>query len=120
MTILAGLEIAAGTIANPVVAEAARRAAGPLSRGEGLAGPLAASGVFPDMAVQLIEVGEESGRLPDMLEQVAEVYDRETAAAIERLLALLTPAVTIGLGVLIAFIIGSILAAILGSYSFAV
>lgn len=120
VAILAGLEIAAGTIANPVIAEAARRAAGPLSRGEGLAGPLAASGAFPSMAVQLIEVGEESGRLPDMLAQVAEVYDRETAAAIQRMLALLTPAVTIGLGVLIAFIIGSILAAILGSYSFAV
>ncbi len=120
VTILTGLEIAAGTIANPVIADAARRAAGPLSRGEGLAGPLAAAGVFPGMAVQLIEVGEESGRLPDMLEQVAEVYDRETGAAIERMLAMLTPAVTIGLGVLIAFIIGSILAAILGSYSFAV
>ncbi|HUF86827.1 MAG TPA: type II secretion system F family protein [Thermohalobaculum sp.] len=120
VAILAGLEIAAGTIGNPVIAQAARRAAGPLSRGEGLAGPLAASGAFPSMAVQLIEVGEESGRLPDMLEQVAEVYDRETSAAIERMLALLTPAVTIGLGVLIAFIIGSILAAILGSYSFAV
>lgn len=120
VTILAGLEIAAGTISNPVIAGAARRAAGPLSRGEGLAAPLSASGAFPSMAVQLIEVGEESGRLPDMLEQVAEVYDRETSAAIERMLALLTPAVTIGLGVLIAFIIGSILAAILGSYSFAV
>lgn len=120
VAILAGLEIAAGTIANPVIAEAARRAAGPLARGEGLAGPLAASGAFPGMAVQLIEVGEESGRLPDMLEQVAVVYDRETAAAIERMLALLTPIVTIGLGGLIALIIGSILAAILGSYSFAV
>lgn len=120
VTILNGLEIAAGTIGNPVIAQAARRSAGPLSRGEGLAAPLAASGAFPGMAVQLIEVGEESGRLPDMLEQVAEVYDRETAAAIQRMLDLLTPVVTIGLGVLIAFIIGSILAAILGSYSFAV
>ncbi len=120
VAILAGLEIAAGTIGNPVIAEAARRAAGPLSRGEGLAGPLAASGAFPGMAVQLIEVGEESGRLPDMLEQVADVYERETATAIQRMLSLLTPIVTIGLGILIALIIGSILAAILGSYSFAV
>lgn len=120
VTILNGLEIAAGTIANPVIAAAARRTAGPLSRGEGLARPLAATGAFPGMAVQLIEVGEESGRLPDMLEQVAAVYDRETAAAIQRMLDLLTPVVTIGLGVLIAFIIGSILSAILGSYSLAV
>jgi general secretion pathway protein F len=120
VALLTAVEVAAGTLGNVLVADAARRAAGPLSRGEGLARPLAASGCFPEMAVQLIEVGEESGRLPEMLEQVAEVYDRETAAAIERMLALLTPAVTIGLGVLIAFIIGSILAAILGSYSLAV
>lgn len=120
VAILAGLEIASGTIANPVIAEAVRHAAGPLSRGEGLAAPLATSGAFPAMAVQLIEVGEESGRLPDMLEQVATVYERETAIAIQRMLSLLTPAVTIGLGMLIALIIGSILAAILGSYSFAV
>jgi general secretion pathway protein F len=120
VSLLAGVEVAAGTLGNAVVADAARRATGPLSRGEGLARPLGASGCFPEMAVQLIEVGEESGRLPEMLEQVADVYDRETATAIERMLALLTPVVTIGLGVLIAFIIGSILAAILGSYSFAV
>ncbi|HUF57699.1 MAG TPA: type II secretion system F family protein [Thermohalobaculum sp.] len=117
--ILQGLEVAAGTIGNPAIAEAARQAAGPLARGEGLARPLGASGHFPEMALQLIAVGEESGRLPRMLEQVADVYDRETQAAIQRMLALLTPAVTIGLGVLIALIIGSILSAILGSYDFA-
>lgn len=117
--LLNSVEIAAGALGNSVVANAARRAQGPLSKGEGLARPLGRSGYFPDMAVQLIEVGEESGRLPQMLEQVADIYDRETATAIQRMLALLTPVVTIFLGMLIAFIIGSILSAILGSYSFA-
>jgi general secretion pathway protein F len=117
--LLAGLEIAAAALGNLAIADAARRTAGPLSRGEGLAGPLAVGGLFPDLALQLIAVGEESGRLPQMLEQVADVYERETAAAIQRLLALLTPVVTIGLGVLIAFVIGAILSAILGSYNLA-
>jgi general secretion pathway protein F len=117
--LLNSVEIAAGALGNSAVAAAARQTAGPLSKGEGLARPLAKSGYFPDMAVQLIEVGEESGRLPQMLEQVADIYDRETATAIQRMLALLTPLVTIFLGMLIAFIIGSILSAILGSYSFA-
>lgn len=113
--LLGAVDVAAGTLGNPVLAAAAGHAAGPLARGEGLARPLGSSGCFPPMAVQLIEVGEESGRLPEMLAQVADIYDRESAAAIERLLALLTPAVTIGLGLLIAFIIGAILAAILQS-----
>ncbi len=117
--LLNSVEIAAGALGNSAIANAARQAAGPLSKGEGLARPLSRSGFFPDMAVQLIEVGEESGRLPQMLDQVADIYDRETATAIQRMLALLTPLVTIFLGMLIAFIIGSILSAILGSYSLA-
>lgn len=117
--LLSALDIAAAALGNAAISDAARRAGGPLSRGEGLAGPLSASGHFPDMALQLIAVGEESGRLPQMLEQVADVYERETAAAIQRMLALLTPAVTIGLGALIAFVIGAILSAILGSYNLA-
>ena len=72
------------------------------------------------MAVQLIEVGEESGRLEDMLLQVADVYDTEVGRSVQRLLALLAPAVTIVLGCLIAFIIGAILSAILGSYDIAI
>jgi general secretion pathway protein F len=117
--LLAALDIAAAALGNTAMGDAARRAGGPLSRGEGLAAPLATSGIFPDMALQLMAVGEESGRLPQMLEQVADVYERETAAAIQRMLALLTPTVTIGLGALIAFVIGAILSAILGSYNLA-
>jgi general secretion pathway protein F len=77
------------------------------------------TGCFPPLALQLIEVGEESGRLEDMLLQVADVYDKEVERSIQRLLALLAPLVTILLGFLIAFIIGSILAAILGTYDIA-
>ncbi|MHA1528080.1 MAG: type II secretion system F family protein [Alphaproteobacteria bacterium] len=111
--------IAAGTLANRAVSEAARGTVGPLAKGEGLSAPMRRTGCFPPLALQLIEVGEESGRLEDMLLQVADVYDKEVERSIQRLLAMLAPLVTILLGFLIAFIIGSILAAILGTYDIA-
>ena len=66
--------------------------------------------------MQLIEIGEESGRLEPMLLRVAEIYDEEVKRTIGRLLALLVPAVTIVLGAVIAVIIGAMLSAILSAY----
>lgn len=119
VTLVEAVGIAAGTLANRAVAEAARGITGALSRGEGLATPMRRTGCFPDLALQLIEVGEESGRLEDMLLQVADVYDTEVERTVQRLLALLAPTVTIVLGCLIALIIGAIMSAILGSYDLA-
>jgi general secretion pathway protein F len=120
VTLIDAVAIAADTLGNRAVSEAARRTIGPLTTGKGLSAPMRQTGCFPPLALQLIEVGEESGRLEDMLLQVADVYDKEVERGIERMLALLTPTVTILLGCLVAFIIGSILAAILGSYDIAV
>jgi general secretion pathway protein F len=91
------------------VADAANR----LKQGQGLAEPLAASGSFPRLAVQMIKVGEESGQLDAMLNRVADIYDREVKTAVQRALALLEPILIVGLGLLIAGIIVSILIAIL-------
>jgi general secretion pathway protein F len=119
VTLIDAVGIAAGTLTNRAVSQAARQTTGPLAKGEGLSAPMRRSGCFPPLALQLIEVGEESGRLEDMLLQVADVYDKEVERSIQRLLALLAPTVTILLGFLIAFIIGSMLAAILGTYDIA-
>ncbi|MEE8622310.1 MAG: type II secretion system F family protein, partial [Alphaproteobacteria bacterium] len=75
--------------------------------------PLAAAAVFPDLSIQLVRVGEETGQLEEMLIKVADIYDREVERTIQRLLDLLVPALTIGLGVLIALIIASVLVAFL-------
>jgi general secretion pathway protein F len=64
--------------------------------------------------VQLIEVGEESGQLAPMLEKVAAIYDREVQTSLKRMLTVLEPVLILGLGAVIAVIIISILAAILG------
>jgi general secretion pathway protein F len=119
VTLTDAVGIAADTLNNRAVAGAARQIIGPLTTGKGLSAPMRQTGCFPPLALQLIAVGEESGRLEDMLLQVADVYDKEVERGIERMLALLTPTVTILLGCLVAFIIGSILAAILGSYDIA-
>ena len=81
--------------------------------GRGLADPLLESGDFPKLAVQMVRVGEETGQLQEMLLQVADTYDAEVQTAVKRMLTLLEPAMILGLGVIIAGIIMSILVAIL-------
>ncbi len=86
-----------------------------LKRGRGLAGPLTEQQVFPKMALQMIRVGEESGHLDPMLAKVARLYDQETRDVVKRLLTLLEPVLIISLGIAVAFIIISILMAVLGA-----
>lgn len=85
-----------------------------LEDGGGLAGPLLETGVFPEFALQMIQVGEETGQLDQMLIRVADIYDDEVATASQRLLSILEPVIIIGLGIVIGGIIMSILVAILG------
>ena len=114
MPLLSALGIVKETLENAVIAQAIDRVVDGAREGAGLSEPLQATGVFPTLATQLIRVGEETGALDDMLSKVADIYDDEVARAVERMMRLLTPLLTIGLGLLIAGIIGSILVAILG------
>ena len=98
---------------NSALATAVDEVGAKLREGRGLAEPMNEAAVFPDLAVQLVRVGEETGELPSMLTKVADIYDREVQLAIDRLVALLVPALTIGLGTLIAGIIGSVVLAFL-------
>ncbi len=119
VSMLNALSIAVETTANRAVGQRLSGLGARISKGEALAGALSQAGLFPNLAVQLIHAGEESGELEDMLFQVAEIFDGEVERSIQRMLSLLVPAVTIGLGVLVAGIIGSILVAILGTYDVA-
>jgi general secretion pathway protein F len=85
-----------------------------LREGKGFGRPLAETGVWPRLATQMILVGEESGRLEEMLGRVADVYDREVQVAIKRFLAILEPALILGLAVLIGGIVFSILLGVMG------
>jgi general secretion pathway protein F len=114
--VLNALSITAETISNQQLAEAIGGLAGRLKRGEGLSLPLMQTGLFPLLAVQLIQVGEESGQMESMLLRVAEIYDEEVKRTIQRVLALLVPVMTICIGVLVAAIIAIMLTAILSTY----
>jgi general secretion pathway protein F len=117
--LLAALAIVRGTLANRVLHEALGRIERALEAGGGLAEPLAATGLFPPLAVQLVTVGERSGKLDQMLARLAQILEREVAETTKRLLTLLVPALTIGSAVLIAVVIGSIFSALLSVYDIA-
>jgi len=112
--LLKALSIVKDTVDNRVIADGLERVASSLKEGQSLAAPLAEVAHFPAFAVHMIRVGEESGRLEDILQQVAQVYERETQTTIKRALALLEPLLILVLGVVIAGVIISILMAILG------
>ena len=112
--LLKALSIVKDSIGNQVIADGIERVAGSLKEGQSLAAPLAEAELFPPFAIHMIRVGEESGRLEELLLQVADNYDRETQVSIKRTLSLLEPVLILVLGVIIAAVIISILMAILG------
>lgn len=113
VSLLNALTIVRETLSNQVLAGALGEVAEHVKTGRGLADPLLEAGDFPKLAVQMVRVGEETGQLQEMLLQVADTYDGEVQTAIKRLLTLLEPAMILGLGVIVAGIIMSILVAIL-------
>ena len=113
---LSALAIVKDTLANRVTAKAIEDIGTSLKEGEGLAEPLAKARHFPALSAQLVRVGEETGQLEQMLHKVADIYDQEVRRAVDRMLALLVPGMTLALGGLIALIIGSILSAMFSVY----
>jgi general secretion pathway protein F len=83
-----------------------------IKKGEGITRPMKQSGVFPPMAMHLIEVGEESGRLDAMLLQVADAYDIEVRTSVKSLIAFFEPAIILLMGIFIGTIVVSMLSAI--------
>jgi len=116
VTLVAALNIVRETMANAWLSEAIGGVARELKEGRGLGRPMMETGRFPMLAVHMIQVGEETGRLDDMLMQVAETYDREVEVAITKMLALLQPMVIIVMAGIIAFIIYAIMSAMLSVY----
>ena len=116
VTLVAALNIVRETMNNAWLAEAIGNVARDLKEGRGLGRPMMETGRFPMLAVHMIMVGEETGRLDDMLMQVAETYDREVEVAIRKALALLQPVMIVAMAAVIGFIIIAILSAMLSVY----
>ncbi len=115
LPLLSGLNLAKEVVNNRKIGDGLDEAAEDLKHGRGLAEPLTSRAVLPQLALQMIRVGEESGTLDAMLAKVADIFDRETRTSVQRMLTLLEPALIVGLGVIVAGIIISILMAILGA-----
>ncbi len=115
LPLLSALTLAKEVVSNRKISGLLDEAGEDLKHGRGLAGPLARLQALPDLALQMIRVGEESGALDAMLAKVASIYDRETRTSVQSMLTLLEPILIVGLGVVVAGIIISILMAILGA-----
>jgi type IV pilus assembly protein PilC len=106
--ILQALNITRETAGNAVIANAISQVHDSVKEGESIVQPLEASGAFPPMVISMIDVGEETGQLPEMLLKVADVYDEEVDNSVAAMTAALEPIMI----VLLALIVGTIVIAL--------
>jgi len=106
------LRLTRDVLGNRVMADAVEPLSQGVKRGQGLAGPMQALGLFPPLAVQLVTLGEQTGKLDAMLLQISEIYDREVRTTTKRLVALVEPAVILFMGLIVGSIVISTLLAI--------
>lgn len=107
--VLRALEIVAETAGNVVIARAVDQARASVREGQRISDPLAASGMFPQMVTQMMDIGEETGRMSEMLIKIATFYDNEVDVAVKALTSLIEPLLIIFLGGIVGFIVGSIM-----------
>ena len=103
--ILQALQIVRDTAGNKVIVNALQTVHDAVKEGESMTDPLAASGVFPPMVVSMVQVGEETGALADMLTRIANTYDDEVDNAVAGLTAAIEPALIIFLAVVVGTIV---------------
>lgn len=101
VSILDGLEITAKTAGNRVISDAIMESRSSIAGGETISAPLKKSQVFPPMVISMINVGEQTGGLDEMLTKIADFYDEEVDAAVSGLLALMEPMMIVFLGIVV-------------------
>jgi general secretion pathway protein F len=107
--LLTALEISRHITRNLLIAEAIENAGKDIKEGQGVSPALARSGLFPRMATEMIAIGEQSGKLEEMLYRISDSYEKETAAAIAFFMALLEPLMILIMGLLVGFVVISVL-----------
>jgi general secretion pathway protein F len=116
--VLTALEIVKKVLNNVVLEKVVDEARDAIREGESIAAPLKRSGQFPSMMVHMVAVGERSGQLEAMLENVATAYERDVESKVARLTTLLSPIIIITMAVVVVFIVFSILQPILDMQNF--
>ncbi|RYZ02207.1 MAG: type II secretion system F family protein [Myxococcales bacterium] len=103
--ILDALEICARTSGNVIIETGIMNVRQAISEGKNMAEPLAETGVFPDMVVQMIAVGEQTGALDQMLNKIADFYEEETDVAVAALTSALEPILMVGVGGMVGVVL---------------
>ncbi len=106
--ILQALNITRDTAGNVIISEAIGKVHEAVKEGESIVTPLSSSGVFPNMVISMVDVGEETGQLPEMLLKVADVYDDEVDNAVTALTSILEPIMI----VILALVVGAVVFAL--------
>ncbi len=104
------MEIVGETSGNAVISSSISDARNAIRDGQRISTPLAASNLFPTMVTHMIDVGEETGRLSEMLVKVSDFYDAEVDAAVKGLTSLIEPMLIVFMGVVVGFIAISVMA----------
>ena len=103
--VLNGLLIVRDTASNSLVKNAVQKVHDAVKEGEGISTPLGSTKVFPDMVVSMIEVGEETGKLPEMLVKIADTYDDEVDNAVDALTSMIEPLMIVGMALVVGTIV---------------
>lgn len=106
--ILQALQIVRDTTGNEVIAKGINEIRNRVREGEGIAGPMLRSKVFPAMVTNMVAVGEETGQMDTMLGKIADAYEAEVDAAVSAMTAMLEPILLVGMGGVVGFIVISL------------
>lgn len=118
VSLLPALSIVKDTVENRALEQALEGVLARLKEGQGFSRPLMETGLYPKLAVHMVAVGEETGKLDTMLLKVADVYDREVNTALKRALGLLEPILIVTLAIMVGGIIYALLSALLSVTEF--
>jgi type IV pilus assembly protein PilC len=114
LEILKCIDTATETVGNTYMKEALGRARRQISEGASISAALNNTGEFPSLVVRMVKIGEESGNLTHVLDQVAEFYDADVDEAVQRMIGMITPTLTMVLGVIIMWIAAGVFGPIYG------
>ena len=106
--ILEALRIVRDAVGNIIISNAIEDVHGSIREGDTIADPLRASGIFDELLVNMIDVGEETGELDKMLMKIADNYEADVDVAVEGMSSLLEPVLIVGMGLVVGFIVVSL------------
>jgi type IV pilus assembly protein PilC len=110
------MEVAASATNSPSATAKLHIARAAMLSGEGMSGPLAATGIFPASATQMLRVGEDTGSLDDQLDTVAGFYEKELDYKVNQITTLIEPAVLLVMGAIVGFVALALVTAMYGIY----